>query len=251
MLPYTEQVLRKECNDCVEQFTLIQEAIGEASFEQVKELSCHDRCMAVGESFGLKVEHGYYMPGFEHSWCVDRCGNIIDVYPCGVIGGPILIAKIVAYCMRLNGLYEVNDNPAVLKECQTITEECGDCVEQFALIRKVINKASFGQVEKLSCHVLCMAVGELFGLKVKHGYYMPGFEHSWCVDRCGNIIDVYPWGVIGGPVLIAKTVANRLRLNGLYRVNNNLEVLKERQTSEDADTAKAEIAQLLELYKAT
>ena len=134
---------------------------------------------------------------------------------------------------------------------KVITEECGDCVEQFALVQKVIGEASFEQVKKPSCHVLCIAVGELFGLKVEHGYYMPGFEHSWCVDRCGNIIDVYPWGVIGGPILIAKIVAYCMRLNGLYEVNDNLAVLKEPQTREDADTAKSEIAQLLELYKAT
>ena len=167
MIPYTEQVLTKECSDCVEQFALIREVIDKASFGQV------------------------------------------------------------------------------------ITEECDDCVKQFVLIQEVIGEASFNKVKKLSCHVLCMAVGELFDLKVEHGYYMPGFEHSWCVDRYGNIIDVYPWGVIGGPILIAKIVAYCMRLNGLYRVNDNLAVLKEPQTKEDADMARAEIAQLLELHKAT
>ncbi len=117
MISYTEQVLTKKCGDCVEQFALIRrKVIGEASFEQVEKLSCHDRCIAVGELFDLKVEHGYFMPGFEHSWCVDRYGNIIDVYPLGVIGGPMLIAKTVANCLRLNDLYRV-DNLAVLKEC--------------------------------------------------------------------------------------------------------------------------------------
>ena len=133
---------------------------------------------------------------------------------------------------------------------QRLTEECKDCVEQFALIQKVINEASFDKVKKLSCHVLCLAIGELFSLEVEHGYYMPAFEHSWCVDRYGNIIDVYPWGTIGGPTLIVRTVASCLRMNGLYKVDNSLTVLKEPQTIEDTNIAKAEIAQLLETYRA-
>ena len=138
---------------------------------------------------------------------------------------------------------------------QQLAKECGDCVEQFALIQKVINEASFNEVEKLNCHVLCIAIGELLGLKVEHGYYMTGFEHSWCVDRYGNIIDVYPWGTIGGPILIARPVASFLRRDesekkGLYKINDNLTVLKERQTRDDADIAKAEIVQLLKTYKA-
>ena len=138
---------------------------------------------------------------------------------------------------------------------QQLAKECGDCVEQFALIQKVINEASFSEVKKLNCHVLCIAIGELFDLKIEHGYYMTGFEHSWCVDRYGNIIDVYPWGTIGGPILIARPVAFFLRKDesekkGLYRIDNNLTVLKERQTREDADIAKAEIVQLLKTYKA-
>lgn len=95
-----------------------------------------------------------------------------------------------------------------------------------------------------------MAIGELFGLKVEHGYYMPGFEHSWCIDQYGNIIDVYPWGTIGVPVLIARTVAFYLRMNGLYKTDNSLTILKEYQTSEDASIAKKEIAQLLDTCKA-
>ncbi len=134
---------------------------------------------------------------------------------------------------------------------QQLTIECDDCVKQFALIQKVIGEASFNKVKKLSCHVLCIAVGELFDLKVEHGYFMPAFEHSWRVDRYGNIIDVYPWGTIGGSVLIVRTVASCLSLNGLYEVNDNLAVLKELQTREDVDMAKTEIAQLLETYKAT
>lgn len=133
---------------------------------------------------------------------------------------------------------------------QQLTKECEDCVKQFALIQKAIDEASFGEVKRLSCHVLCMAVGELFGLEIEHGYYMPNCEHSWCVDRRGNIIDIYPWGTIGGPILIARPVAFFLRKNGLYKVDDSLTVLKARQTSEDAEIAKAEIAQLLGSCKA-
>ena len=141
---------------------------------------------------------------------------------------------------------------------ERLSKDCPDCVEQFRLIREIINEATFKDVGKLSCHVLCIAVGELFEpkFKIKHGYYTPGLEHSWLVDRYGNIIDLYPWGAIGGPILIARTIAGIL--SGyktpkgdifMYREDDTLEVLKNPKTREDADIAKAELARLLEAHE--
>ena len=142
---------------------------------------------------------------------------------------------------------------------EQLSKDCPDCVEQFRQIREIINEATFKNVGKLSCHVLCIAVGELFEpkFKIKHGYYTPGLQHSWLIDRYGNIIDLYPWGAIGGPMLIARTIAGILSgykaPNGnsfMYREDNTLPVLEDPRTREDADIAKAELARLLEAREA-
>ena len=142
---------------------------------------------------------------------------------------------------------------------EQLSKDCPDCVEQFRQIREIINEATFKDVGKLSCHVLCIAVGELFEpkFKIKHGYYTPGLQHSWLVDRYGNIIDLYPWGAISGPILIARTIAGILSSyetsNGdsfMYREDNTLSVLEDPKTRKDADIAKAELARLLEAHKA-
>ncbi|MBO4855350.1 hypothetical protein J5500_03030 [Candidatus Saccharibacteria bacterium] len=126
-----------------------------------------------------------------------------------------------------------------------LTQTCPDCVEQFKCIQRIINEATFTNVNKVSCHVLCIAIGELFNLEIKHGYYLPGLEHSWCVDRYGNILDIYPWGTIGGPTLIVRTIASFQKSSGMYKEYDGLEVLTDPQTRVDADIAKAEIVCLL------
>ena len=142
---------------------------------------------------------------------------------------------------------------------EQLSKDCPDCVEQFRQIREIINEATFKNVGKLSCHVLCIAVGELFEPKflIKHGYYTPGLQHSWLVDRYGNIVDLYPWDTISEPILTARTVASILSSyetpkgdSFMYREDDTLEVLKDPKTREDVDIAKAELARLLETHKA-
>ena len=56
----------------------------------------------------------------------------------------------------------------------------------------------------LSCHMLARAVAQRYPeLKVVDGFFYPNFNHSWCVTNEGNIIDVYPVAIIGGPFLIS------------------------------------------------
>ena len=77
--------------------------------------------------------------------------------------------------------------------------------EEIALLARVRN-----MVEKLpnfnfavSCHMLSRAIAPLTGLKVKTGWFFTaGWNHSWLETSQGNIIDVYPWAQIGGPVLL-------------------------------------------------
>ncbi len=54
----------------------------------------------------------------------------------------------------------------------------------------------------LSCHILTRAVARVFGLVVQDGYFHPNCSHSWLLLPSGAIIDVYPIGIIGGPLLV-------------------------------------------------
>lgn len=61
----------------------------------------------------------------------------------------------------------------------------------------------------LSCHILAMAVAQVFGgLTVIHGRYLgfqkglTFFDHTWLSTLHRNIIDVYPIGHASGPILI-------------------------------------------------
>jgi len=59
-----------------------------------------------------------------------------------------------------------------------------------------------GQKVFLSCHMLARAVGQVFGLKHVDGYFYPNYEHTWVLTPSGNILDVYPVGILGGPFLV-------------------------------------------------
>ncbi len=57
----------------------------------------------------------------------------------------------------------------------------------------------------LSCHILARAVARVFKVRTEDGFLVGGrcrSEHAWVVTKTGNIIDVYPVAVLGGPLLI-------------------------------------------------
>ncbi|MBP6856087.1 MAG: hypothetical protein KBC42_02915 [Candidatus Pacebacteria bacterium] len=55
-------------------------------------LTCHMLAQAISKKYSLMRVDGNYQPVFmNHSWCISPDGNIIDVYPCGIIGGPLLV----------------------------------------------------------------------------------------------------------------------------------------------------------------
>lgn len=54
----------------------------------------------------------------------------------------------------------------------------------------------------LSCHMLARAIGKVFKLEVVDGFIYPNYEHSWVLTHEGNIIDLYPVAIIGGPILV-------------------------------------------------
>ncbi len=57
----------------------------------------------------------------------------------------------------------------------------------------------------LSCHILARAVARVFLLKYVDGFFIPNFCHSWILSPSGHVIDVYPVGILGGPILMVAS----------------------------------------------
>lgn len=91
---------------------------------------------------------------------------------------------------------------------------------------------------KLSCHMLACAAAKVFPeLTVQHGYIKPGYEHSWCITSHGNIMDVYPIGVVGGPLLIHREAP-------IHHYETHKEIVKRRNlTSEKFERQVREVEQ--------
>lgn len=60
-----------------------------------------------------------------------------------------------------------------------------------------------GEAVVLDSQMLAEAVSNIYGLKLQRGFYL-GHDHAWSLTENGNIIDVYPVGIVGGPLLIDK-----------------------------------------------
>jgi hypothetical protein len=54
----------------------------------------------------------------------------------------------------------------------------------------------------LSCHLLARSIGSVFSLNYADGFWLHSYQHSWVYSSLGNIIDVYPVGILGGPLLV-------------------------------------------------
>lgn len=60
----------------------------------------------------------------------------------------------------------------------------------------------------LSCHILAHALALVCnGVKAEDGYFYPQCQHSWLTTVSGHVIDVYPVGILGGPLLLEATAA--------------------------------------------
>jgi hypothetical protein len=73
---------------------LPEEDLGVMENDEKVELSCHILARAVAQAlpwFRLKCIDGQFLQGFNHSWLVTEDAHIIDVYPVGILRGPILI----------------------------------------------------------------------------------------------------------------------------------------------------------------
>ena len=74
---------------------------------------------------------------------------------------------------------------------------------------EIANLEYYGRMvasRQVSCHVLARAVAKIYvneGLRIIDGYFAKSFIHSWLETKNGNIIDVYPVGVVNGPFLMS------------------------------------------------
>lgn len=62
----------------------------------------------------------------------------------------------------------------------------------------------------VSCHMVVRAVAGVFGLQFRDGRFNGDVEHSWCISANDNIMDVYPVGILGGPLLVVGPTWSRL-----------------------------------------
>lgn len=54
----------------------------------------------------------------------------------------------------------------------------------------------------LSCHIIARALAKVYGLRYQDGYFCGKYQHSWLVMPSGNIVDPYPVGALGGPIMV-------------------------------------------------
>lgn len=95
VLPEEDVKLFKEIQKIIERFPDIDLGKDEAGEEVV--LSCHILARAVGKVFSLRYVDGLFYPNYQHTWLLTANGNILDVYPVGMLGGPIILVDADPY----------------------------------------------------------------------------------------------------------------------------------------------------------
>jgi hypothetical protein len=109
---------------------------------------------------------------------------------------------------------------------------------------KIIKENKFGDLEDLNfikesfeklkvhkklgiitSHSICRAFGKFLDIKVESGYYLNKYEHSWLISQFGNIIDVYPYNVVGGPILVYRNMRlNYIKSHIPYNIINKIQI---------------------------
>ena len=93
------------------------------------------------------------------------------------------------------------------------------------------------KTELLTCHMLAHAVAEVYDLKVVDGFWRSGYNHSWIETDYLNVIDVYPVGMVGGPVLLDHIVTG----GQFYYTPDNFELI--------GDVSSTEFRESVEIIK--
>ena len=120
MKVYAEQVCNPKCIEIFKQIKQLIDSVDTFPVPAEHDVSCHELCYAIKEIYPtqLRIETGYFLPRFKHSWLrtlpqgePTPYDNLIDVYPVGMIGGPMLIENTIVRSFRDSGLYEVKAIP--------------------------------------------------------------------------------------------------------------------------------------------
>jgi hypothetical protein len=99
-----------------------------------------------------------------------------------------------------------------------------------------------GKKAVLSCHILARAIANIFDIGYTDGRFL-NHEHSWVLTPNGNIIDVYPIAIVGGPFLVDH---NSMVARSLYREGP---VRTHKSISEKANFDRAVRAVAIELQR--
>ncbi len=68
-----------------------------------------------------------------------------------------------------------------------------------------LGKDENGDDVLVSCHMIAKVLATIFHVRYKEGFFVDkGHTHSWLVTKSGNIIDAYPWAMLGGPIIMKK-----------------------------------------------
>lgn len=141
MKTYTESIISEKDLSVFNNIKQLVDSVNEFKFTDNHILTCHEICHAVADIVpGVRIETGYYLPGLEHSWLMTTSygepsgfDNIIDVYPFGMIGGPILIENSVAMCLKNHGLYK----PTELPNLNILSKNFKDVVD---IVKKTLSR---------------------------------------------------------------------------------------------------------------
>ena len=80
------------------------------TIENEEPVSCHHLAEAFARHFSLKRLTGHFAKVYQHSWLVTENGNVLDVYPVGIEGGPILVESKAGWQSPGRQLYKATDS---------------------------------------------------------------------------------------------------------------------------------------------
>ncbi len=84
-----------------------------------------------------------------------------------------------------------------------------------------------GRVIELSCHIITHALANLFPqLECVDGYFYRSFEHSWLLSREFALIDPYPVGIVGGPIMLRDHPFDAIRPS-MFLYHKNKDMIKQ------------------------
>ena len=71
-----------------------------------------------------------------------------------------------------------------------------------------LGKDERGEPIILSCHMICRALARMFpDVRVQDGRFAHVAQHSWLITKRGWVIDPYPVGILGGPLLVGHEIS--------------------------------------------